>query len=678
MNNEKTDVTEKKIKINFKFEEEVIDPILNCIKDNQEYLTKKENLPQLAKLGFMYNTLWYAGRVCWGHSGELWNKYQKFKVPELVEEYGEDDEYTFYAACENNPKYKIEMCDPDNDEIENYIYDAWGMHVSNDNGISFEDFHRTVFEGRKLTDLDLKILKQDKTFDDWVEILTDKKYEYSSLYPNRRSVASNLMCTIGTEYGLSKNGFIYMEASGADQDTAGYGDWENCTFREDIQSMVNDIMGNPFVKETIECEYDFVMVYKRQEQEREAKQNESFYEMLEKAGTYKRSEGNLDWEELHERINDYFESTGLRTKKSKDKYHPYYPISNYSIIHKICDPESRKLNGIKDVDQSYIDISIEICKEILDHEEEESKDNRDNVKYAKQFLFNLGFEEYGKDIPTEVDKYKVEKEVSEILKTLNINEVKDNFNVHQFNETGYHIDFRNTAKSEYGDNNFYITLMYENSEDFPNTIYNNVNILKNTEYYGDFKKVVDSLNDIEGVGLVNFNFSNTSYCFGKVVIEIEVHLGSSDRLKYTKEKVSDTNRLTKLGFLTNGSMLSLKIGDYRLVGYKPEILGSEHPNNKVNDMYFGTYTSFSILDLDSNEEIGYFGVDERGYNTIDVDSCVDSDLQKLIVDNFKKFKESNPLYGTYNNEDRDSSKEGSISLMVHDFMLYLKDNNILN
>jgi hypothetical protein len=34
----------------FKFEETVIDTILNLIKDNQEYLTQPENLPQLAKM----------------------------------------------------------------------------------------------------------------------------------------------------------------------------------------------------------------------------------------------------------------------------------------------------------------------------------------------------------------------------------------------------------------------------------------------------------------------------------------------------------------------------------------------------------------------------------------------------------------------------------------------------
>lgn len=54
---------------NYSFEQDVIDPILECIRDNQDYLCQDENLPQLAKLGYMYNFLWYAGRMCWGSEG---------------------------------------------------------------------------------------------------------------------------------------------------------------------------------------------------------------------------------------------------------------------------------------------------------------------------------------------------------------------------------------------------------------------------------------------------------------------------------------------------------------------------------------------------------------------------------------------------------------------------------
>ena len=128
----------------YPFEEKVIDIILNTIKDNQEYLTLPENLPQLAKLGYMYNKLWYAGRVCWGYDGIIADSSK-------VE--GEFDN-PLYAQCEDNPKYKIEMCEPINDEIDNLIYDAWGMHVSNfENPTSWENFKKLILEGRELSEL---------------------------------------------------------------------------------------------------------------------------------------------------------------------------------------------------------------------------------------------------------------------------------------------------------------------------------------------------------------------------------------------------------------------------------------------------------------------------------------------------------------------------------------------
>src|SRR4051812_25415984 len=106
----------------FKFEPNIIDPILNLIKDNQEYLTQKENLPQLAKLGYMYNTLWYAGRRCWGSDGILRGD---TKMLVKWDEEDDDEDMYQYSDCEENPKYKIEMCNPLTDEIEDLIYDAW-------------------------------------------------------------------------------------------------------------------------------------------------------------------------------------------------------------------------------------------------------------------------------------------------------------------------------------------------------------------------------------------------------------------------------------------------------------------------------------------------------------------------------------------------------------------------
>jgi hypothetical protein len=255
---------------NFKFESLVLDPILNCIKDNQEYLTHLENLPQLSKMGYMYNTLWYAGRICWGYNGIL-RVSPTVKI--LGEEYNEDEENEDYdgGECEDNPKYKIEMCDPINDKIENLIYDAWGQHVceSEEMQPSAAEFIKIVKEGRQLSDLEIKLLKIDKTMEDWVEIKTDPSYRYKSLYPDRKSVIGNLLCGIGNGYGWNSQGFIIEEASGADQDRALYGDWQNAKFRSDIQELVDSLLLIPEVTETLDASHNYILEAKKKRKEEE-------------------------------------------------------------------------------------------------------------------------------------------------------------------------------------------------------------------------------------------------------------------------------------------------------------------------------------------------------------------------------------------------------------------------
>lgn len=332
------------------FEPRIIDLILNTIKDNQVYLTQRENLPQLAKLGYMYNTLWYGGRVA-SYDGA---------IPKLV--VTEDDETWECEQCGDNPKYKIEMCEPQTDEIDNYIYDAWGMHVSNGFGPSWEEFKTIVLEGKELTENEIKMLKPNKTFDEWVEVLTNKDYEYSSIYPDKKSVANHLLCVIGNGYGY-KNGFVIYEASGADQDSTDYGDWKNAKFREDIQLVVNQIMSDP--------EVEIVMLHNtKAKEDYEAK--ELAKEIAAFGKPWKEFISSKEHAELEEAI------AKLKGKKV-DSYHAYYPICNYSIISKLD----------KDSDPSYIKAGIEICTEILAHEEEESK-RPENIKFAKKFLKKFG------------------------------------------------------------------------------------------------------------------------------------------------------------------------------------------------------------------------------------------------------------------------------------------------
>lgn len=352
-----------------KFEKRIIDPILKTIKKHQTYLTKPENLPQLAKLGFIYNTLWYAGRSA-SYRG-------------VIEK----------NQCDDNPKYKIEMCDPKDDIIEDYIYDAWGMHVSNEFGPNWDEFSTTVLHGKELSIVEKKMLKPNKTFDEWVEILTDPNYRYHSIYKNKREVANHLLCTIGNGYGY-KNGFVIYEASGADQDSTDYGDWQNAKFREDIQLVVDKIMADPDVEKVIRVTEEAKKDYEKEKIEREIKLH------------------GMTVDELLNKSNELLKKLGIKkdADKKEVKYHPYYPICNYSIIT-MLDENS---------DPSYIKAAIEICEDILAHRDEENKSRKGNVIFAERFL---------KKVNNNFVEVFEEKILTEDALKLKVQQIKSSFTV---------------------------------------------------------------------------------------------------------------------------------------------------------------------------------------------------------------------------------------------------------
>lgn len=320
----------------YKFEKNVIDKILNIIKKNQLYLTQPENLPQLAKLGYMYNTLWYAGRVCWGYDGIL------------------RDSKRGNGQCEDNPKYKIEMCNSENDEIENLIYDAWGMHITmGENKETWDEFSKIILQGKELSDLQRKIIKENKTMDEWVDLMMDKNYPYSSMYKTKKQVFDYLLCVIGTGYGF-KDGFVYKEASGAEQDISIYGDWENAKFRNDINSIVTDIMSIPEVESTIQAEYLYIK------------------SILEKE-TLKKLEKDIKIFGMS--FDDFCETPEYEKliNKRVKKYNKHYPICNYANISKI-DENSHP---------SYIIAGLEVCEDIIEHREDEEQNN---IEFAEQFI----------------------------------------------------------------------------------------------------------------------------------------------------------------------------------------------------------------------------------------------------------------------------------------------------
>ncbi len=347
----------------FPFEKNVIDPVLIAIRDNQEYLTKPENLPQLAKLGYIYNTLWYAGRICWGYDGLIVDK-----INEEAKEYFEMNrrglttedvmmgrkEETFKPIksngdCEDNPKYKIEMCDPLTDKIDNLIYGAWGMHICDEMTPSWEEFENTIKKGKTYTDYDLSGIKEDKTFEEWVSYLMDERHEYRS--KTEKDVADLLLCRYGSGYAYKK-GHIVLNSAGGE-----YGEWENAIFRDDIKKTIDDLMAIPEVYQTMETANRYMSKLigdKKAEDNKRKLDIDSILKVLQRT------------------ISD--------VKEKIQKYKPYYPICEYSPISQLD----------KNSHPSYIKAAIKVCEDILQHEEEENNTEYDNTqgntKFATKFL----------------------------------------------------------------------------------------------------------------------------------------------------------------------------------------------------------------------------------------------------------------------------------------------------
>jgi len=648
----------------FKFEEEVIDPILELIRDNQEFLTKPENLPQLAKLGYMYNSLWYSGRVCWGSEGILLDP----DVKKAIEEYDYEDEenspYQF-VSCEDNPKYKIEMCNPQNEDIENLIYDAWGMHVRDDMmEPSFEDFSKIVKEGVPLTELEKKELKINKTFEDWVEIKLDPTYKYKSLYPDRKSVADYLLCTIGTGNGWNKEGYIIEEAAGADQDKSLYGDWRNAKFSPEIKPVVDKILSMPEVKETLDAAHEHINSARRKRKEEEDNRwKDIFKNIANKSG--KESAAEFSDDELDKIIKDLMSksnvpSTKTSTGSEKPKYKQYYPISSSSKIYAILDKETKDRLGIKDFHKSYVDASIEICKDILEHE---SQERQENVKFAKKLLTKLGISDYSKEFPKTADKYELEQELKDIL--LDLTDHFNQSNIRDLRKGDYCFYLNDTKTNQYADNNYYLVVNIDGIA--PKGLFNNIDCFKSTDIYQDLKQSIDRISNLDDIHQINIGVDNISPN-GKLYIEF---IANKDYVSNNQKKFDEY--LISKGFQVGKNLTALELKDIILCCRKPIPLGDSHPSNKTGMDVFSNAHEVSIYDKSWNK-IGSFNIDERGFNTLRITNLRDKKLSDWIKEEFNKMKLSDPEYGFYGIKADDRKYEGKRNLYAHDFFLWLKNN----
>lgn len=678
-------------KLKFKFEKLVIDPILSLMKEHQIYLTQPENLPQLAKLGYMYNTLWYAGRQCWGSEGLLQANKKAYD-------------------CEDNPKYKIEAVEPQTEEIENLVYDAWGMHVSEmEDGrygklpISGDDFIKLIKEGKELTPFELKLRKPNKTFDEWVEVLTDKQYRYSSIYKTRRAVADHLLCCIGNGYRINKEGFIISKASGADQDKDLYGAWENVVFKAEIAKEVDKILSYPEVKLTL----DTIRDYCAQKSEFEKKEKETeragfkqmILESIKKLNKKERKDNpiiisdNPDSEELNELMDEVIEAmystkTGKKQEPKKEQYHPYCPISNYSIIHKIQNAEKNQK-----IEPSTLKACIEICEEILAHEKEENKEGRNNVRFAKQFLAKMdNRKEYNKFVQPENPKYEIQKELDSLFKKLEADgfvKLKTYPQNQASNFNSFIIHLNDSKTNDYADNNFN-GFIYFSKELIPQLYQGFSKDLKHIQsekWSKTLNSIFDRINKIPGVKRLEFFYDNTPASYQKGIdFKIFTNFGEFDSSeKYYKELDEYDNKFIQMGFEVSNSRILYRMKDPDLIfiTQKSRTLGSKHPNYKIGEYeFFSTNKPFDVYDYNF-KKIASMQLDERGCNLF-YSLHPPTKENKLIIEwmlsEFKNMKYSNPKYGTYEWAKKGSAghtgHEGKSTLNSHDLILWFNQHKL--
>jgi len=104
------------------------------------------------------------------------------------------------GECQGNPKYDIEWleewCQKESNDGA-LLYDSWAITIGG--SCEFPDFARNNVP---------KADKINKTMEDWVDVCTHKDYKYKSIYPDRKRVIDDFLCTNGTGIGWNKEGYM--------------------------------------------------------------------------------------------------------------------------------------------------------------------------------------------------------------------------------------------------------------------------------------------------------------------------------------------------------------------------------------------------------------------------------------------------------------------------------------
>lgn len=316
------------------YEKNIINPILNVINKYQDYLCKKENLPQLAKLIFIFEKLWYSGNIAYGSIGIL-NK---------------GDVCNMNAECKLN-----NMIQYKSNNNKNILLNVLKFHVIQvePKPINYREFKKLILDGKELSEIDKNCRISNKTFDDWVLILSNKSYKYNYKYPNRRSIANALLCA--NEIEFNSQGYYYNnETNVIDSNQEIYGEWENVYFLPEILKIIEKILN---ISECIDALNEQSIYIKRYIAKVELDEQKEIIERYKHVLPFLNDELKkrnkkpiiLDSDELVLLIKRYKQ---VHINKNELEYHP---ISYYSNITKFN--ENTQI--------SYIKAGLDICEYII-------------------------------------------------------------------------------------------------------------------------------------------------------------------------------------------------------------------------------------------------------------------------------------------------------------------------
>jgi len=341
----------------------------------------------------------------------------------------------------DNPKYPIidieENAVSDGICEDGLIYDAWGYSVSNE---SYPWDDKDIIPIDYNDPFVLLQQKPQKTIEEWVELLTDKRFKYSSIYPDRRRVLDHLICCIGNGYGWDKEGYI-CESGASDGDNSVYFDCFNHKPQGEVGKQLDEILNDPnwvkmmdFVgasRDSFKARKD---VYKAETAVQDAidlkEAQDAGFDSAEEHADHRfdllmnKREGKTEGEEKKQFFYGFLKETPEEKLHASVRYErAWYPICNYSAM--CCYPENTH--------QSYLDVIEEIALEIIQNPRERDSSIKEAKKVLKKMnvkhvmpIFTKTFKQlHNKDTGERVaDEKEMLEAVIDILATFGFNTVK--------------------------------------------------------------------------------------------------------------------------------------------------------------------------------------------------------------------------------------------------------------